>query len=522
MSAARFPEKMAGKRIHFIGAKGTGMTALAEILAAKGAILSGSDVPDTFYTDAILKSIGMSVHESFDALQVSPDIDIVIYSDAYNPVSNPEMAEAIRKGLPMFSFAQALGALSRLSDSSGIAGVHGKTTTTAMTGSILASLRSPVTVLTGSAVSSFGDRCTLIRGEKYLVAETDEYKRHFMNFAPRRILLTSVESDHQDYYPTYESIRQAFCDYVMSLPAGGLLVYCADDPGATEVAKYARSKRGDLRYAPYGFTAQGPWRIESMAVAEGESSFSLASHKGKFTLHVPGKHLVLDAVAALALAMDIAGLPPESLPDQWNDTATPAFSDEQWGEAKMALALFRGSRRRSEVIGEACGVVVMDDYAHHPTALKATIQGIKAFWPSRRLVVDFMSHTYSRTIALMDDFASSLDEADCLILHGIYASARETPVEGVSGKTLFEKVRARRKDLVDITDKLGSAPGLAAASDGNDRGFLLYIEEHKAATSRVYSLLRANDIFITMGAGDNWKLGRAILEQLKDKEKNHA
>ena len=498
------------------------MTALAEILAAKGAILSGSDVPDTFYTDAILKSIGMKVNESFDALQVSPDIDIVIYSDAYNPVSNPEMAEATRKGLPMFSFAQALGALSRMSDSSGIAGVHGKTTTTAMTGSILASLRSPVTVLTGSAVSSFGDRCTLIRGEKYLVAETDEYKRHFMYFSPRRILLTSVESDHQDYYPTYASIRQAFCDYVMSLPVGGLLVYCADDQGAREVADYARSKRDDLRSAPYGFTAQGPWRIETMTVSEGESSFTLASHKEKFTLHVPGKHLVLDAVAALALAMDIAGLPPESFPDQRSGTETPRFSDEQWRKAGVALSQFRGSRRRSEVIGEACGVLVMDDYAHHPTALKATIQGIKAFWPSRRLVVDFMSHTYSRTIALMDDFASSLDEADCLILHGIYASAREAPLEGVSGKTLFEKVRARRKDLVDLTSRPESEPGQVPASEGSDRGFLLYSEEHKAATSRVFSLLRAHDIFITMGAGDNWKLGRAVLAQLKDKEENHA
>jgi len=493
------------------------MTAMAEILAAKGAILTGSDVPDVFYTDAILKSIGMKVHESFDALHVSSDVDIVIFSDAYNPVSNPEMAEATRKGLPMFSFAQALGALSRMSDSSGIAGVHGKTTTTAMTGSILASLQSPVTVLTGSAVSSFGDRCTLIVGEKYLVAETDEYKRHFMNFSPHRILLTSVESDHQDFYPTYASIRQAFFDYVMSLPAGGLLIYCADDPGATEVADYARSKRDDLRYAPYGFTAQGLWKIESMAVKDGESSFSIAACKEVFKLHVPGKHLVLDAVGALALAVDIAGRAPEAIPGR-DGSQAHAFSDAQWRQANLALARFRGSRRRSEVIGEACGVLIMDDYAHHPTALKATIRGIKAFWPSRRLVVDFMSHTYSRTIALMDDFAASLDEADCLILHGIYASAREAPVEGVSGRTLFEKVKARRQDLVDVTDTLEATP----ASTGDNRDFLLYAEEHKAAASRVYSLLRANDIFITMGAGDNWKLGRAILERLKDKEENHA
>ena len=516
MSAQSFPETMAGKHVHFIGAKGTGMAALAEILAAQGAILTGSDVPDVFYTDAIIKSIGMKVQESFNSLHIGSDIDIVIFSDAYSPVSNPEMAEAVKKELPMFSFAQALGALSRMSDSSGIAGVHGKTTTTAMTGSILASMQSPVTVLAGSAVSSFGGHCTLIAGAKYFVAETDEYKRHFMNFTPRRILLTSVESDHQDFYPTYEAIRQAFCDYVMLLPAGGLLIYCADDPGAVEVAEIAKSSRDNLRFVPYGFSAKGPWKIESLKMEEGRSSFRVGASERAFELHVPGKHLVLDAVGALALAVDIV-LDQEIEKSHKRDDK-PDVSEEQWERARSALAQFSGSRRRSEVIGEAGGVLVMDDYAHHPTALKATIAGIKEFWPSRRLVVDFMSHTYSRTIALMDDFAASLDDADCLVLHDIYASAREAPVEGVSGRTLFEKIKERRLDLVDVTN----SPELSVNSMNTGSGFLLYEEKHQNAAARVYSLIKANDIFITMGAGDNWKLGKMIFEKLENKEKKHV
>lgn len=495
MSSLSFPDTLKGKRVHFIGAKGTGMAALAEIIAAKGAVLSGSDVPDTFYTDAILRSLRMRLSEFFDAANLDGDTDLVIYSDAYNAATNPEMAEAARRGLPMFSFAQALGALSRMSDSSGVAGVHGKTTTTAMVGTILDALGAPMTVLTGSAVSSFGDRCTLIRGDRCFVAETDEYKRHFMHFSPRRILLTSVESDHQDFYPTYADILAAFRDYVMLLPPEGLLVYCADDPGAVQVAEFAKLRRQDLRYAPYGFSAEGGWRITDCTSGEGRTSFRVACRTESFELRVPGRHLVLDAVGALALAADIAA----------DALGAAALTDSQWKSAHHALAGFTGSRRRSEIVGEAGGILVMDDYAHHPTALKATIAGIKEFWPSRRLVVDFMSHTYSRTIALMDEFAASLDAADCLVLHDIYASAREKPVPGVSGRDLFLKAKARRPDLADLSAPAPIRPG---------EPFMLYEPKHADTLERLLPLLREGDLFITMGAGDNWKLGRALLERL--------
>lgn len=510
-----FPLDLKAVRIHLIGAKGTGMAALAEILHSRGAVLSGSDVPDAFYTDAVLRHIGLVPFAGFSPEQLAPGLDLVIYSDAYTVEGNAEMAEASRRGLPMFSFARALGALSGASDSSGIAGVHGKTTSTAMAGSMIAALDLPATVIAGSAVRSFGDRCTHIAGSRFFIAETDEYQHHFMHFSPRRIMLTSVESDHQDYYPTYESIFQAFCDYVDRLPAGGLLVYCADDEGARDVARQARKRRPDLRFEPYGLSAEGPFRITECRELNGATRFRIAAWEGYFELHVPGRHLVLDAVGALALVMDIARAAMD-----YNGVQGP--SEEAWRVAAAALSAFSGSRRRSEIIGEAGNILVMDDYAHHPTALRTTIEGFKAFWPNRRLVVDFMSHTYSRTIALMDEFAASLDAADCVILHGIYASAREKPVDGVSGRDLFAKVAALRHDLVPI-DHEGAASGVSEGfGHGAPERFMFYTESHADADLKLLELLRPGDLFVTMGAGDNWKLGRKILAALQKKQGKEA
>ncbi len=200
------PPSLEGLRIHLVGAKGTGVAALAEILAAGGARLSGSDVADVFYTDAILASLGVAMSVGFEASLLPEDAELVIHSAAYARDSNPQLMEAIRRGLPVLSYPEALGALSRRSVSSGIAGVHGKTTTTALAGSLASALGLPATVLAGSAVSSFGGRSTIVAGERYLIAETCEYRRHFLSFRPARIALTSIDSDHQDFFPTFEDI----------------------------------------------------------------------------------------------------------------------------------------------------------------------------------------------------------------------------------------------------------------------------------------------------------------------------
>jgi UDP-N-acetylmuramate--alanine ligase len=228
-------------KVYMIGIKGTGMCALAELLFHSGVLVWGSDTSDTFYTDEILLSLGIPYYEGFaeSHLANSPDEkqkpDLVIYSAAYSPDNNCEMAYALGAALPMLKYTDALGVFSSNFDSSGIAGVHGKTTTTALAGTLIHSLNLPAQILAGSGVAAFGGTSTLSLGQKYFVAETCEYRNHFLSFHPNRIILTSVEWDHQDFFPSYESIRDSFVAYIKLLPQGGCLIYCFDDDGAREV-----------------------------------------------------------------------------------------------------------------------------------------------------------------------------------------------------------------------------------------------------------------------------------------------
>jgi UDP-N-acetylmuramate--alanine ligase len=465
------------------------MTALAEILSADGAILSGSDVPEIFYTDEILSSLGVRVSGEFAAANLGPDLDLVVHSAAYRRDQNPELVEAQRRGIPILVYPEALGELSRVRDSSGIAGVHGKTTTTAIAGAMIAALGLPATVLAGSAVSSFGNRSTLIRGDRYLVAETCEYRRHFLSFHPRRIVLTSIEHDHQDYFTAYADILSAFVEYCMLLPRGGELIYCADDAGAREAVAALSGPRPDILLTPYGRSAEGPYRLTGYKTVSGKAFFRLEGFDEEFELRVPGEHLALDATAALALSLSLRRAENGGAPASRDDVAA----------ARGGLASFSGSKRRSEILGEAGGVLFMDDYAHHPTAIRETIKGIKSFWPERRIVVDFMSHTYSRTKALFKDFSASLDLADAVVLHKIYASAREQADESVSGRQLYESVAARRASL-----------GIG--------GEVLFFEEALDALPGLEPWLRPGDLFVTMGAGDNWRLGAALFARRKQNE----
>jgi UDP-N-acetylmuramate--alanine ligase len=478
----------AGVRVYFIGIKGTGMCALAELLRAGGLRVSGSDRADVFYTDAILKELGIAYFERFESSHITNDIGLVIYSAAYSLDTNPEIAEAARRGIPMLKYSDALGAYSALFDATGIAGVHGKTTTTALCGALVRGLNLPARVLVGSAVSAFageasGARSTLINGDRYFIAETCEYRRHFLAFQPRRIVLTSVESDHQDYYPTYEAIRDAFLEYARRLPSGGELIYCADDRGAREVAKTLDAAARGIRLTPYGFTADGAFRLSDYRVADERVRLRIAAFPAELALSIPGRHSALNAAAALALATALLG------EGGWTDAAQHA--------ATTALAAFKGSKRRSEIIGEAGGILFMDDYGHHPTAIRTTLEGLKVFYPTRRLVVSFMSHTYTRTAALLDEFAASLGIADVVFLHKIYASAREAYLGGVTGETLFE----RTQTLISP----------------EKRGSVYYVEDPAAAAAPLQALLQPHDLFLTLGAGDNWPLGQALLAHYRGK-----
>ncbi len=495
MIPAPLPCLLDGRRIHLVGAKGTGMAALAEILASRGCILSGSDTADTFYTDAILAALGIVPSVGFDASHLPPGSEYVIHSAAYSRLDNPELMAAVTAGVPVMTYPEALGILSATMRSTAIAGVHGKTTTTAMAGAIISALGLDATVLAGSAVSNFGGHSTLIHGTGAFVAETCEYRRHFLHFHPSRMVVTSIESDHQDYYPRYEDILAAFVEFGQLLPTSGIFIYCADDKGAAEAATILRNARKDIVFVPYGHAAEGLWRLENYSTREGVATFELAGIEGGMELHVPGHHLALDATAAtiigLSLLADencIRGSPVDpltGLPIGWHPTC------EALSVLRSAIAAFSGSKRRSEILGEAGGVLFMDDYGHHPTAIRETLKGIREFWPRRRLIVDFMSHTYSRTRSLFSEFARCLDGADLVILHKIYASAREEVATDLAGRDLFDAVSA-------------------------GRGNTLYVEEPADAFAELRSSLRPGDLFLTMGAGDNWKLGAALYADRKN------
>ncbi|MDR0512588.1 MAG: UDP-N-acetylmuramate--L-alanine ligase [Treponema sp.] len=497
-----------GGSAYFIGIKGSGMCALAELMHGRGIAVSGSDTREVFYTDAILKELGIPFHESFDASHIHaselPDgngmsvrespppysddslPDVVIYSAAYSHESNAEVAQALKLGIPMYKYTDALGAYSSLFDSSGITGVHGKTTTTALAGALIKGVGLPAQVLAGSAVSAFGGRSVLNLGAQYFVAETCEYRRHFLSFCPRRIILTSVESDHQDCFPTFNDIKEAFLDYGRRLPPDGELIYCADDSGASEVASVLKKEMPRLQLVPYGFSAKGDYRIESYEVTDEKAVMRLQSFPLPLNLRVPGKHTAVNAAAALALTASLVR-------KEFGGEADSGWNEARREGARKALEEFSGSRRRSEILGEAGGILFMDDYAHHPTAIKTTLAGIKDFYPRRRLVVSFMSHTYTRTASLLDQFAASFEKADVIVLHKIYASAREVYSGGVDGRTLFEKTHQ-----------------LFGGTSSSDR--VLYIDEPDQAAEPLMQILKPGDLFLTMGAGDNWRLGKKLFD----------
>lgn len=493
------PENLSGVHIHFVGIKGTGMAALVEIFFHNGAIITGSDVEEHFYTDEIIEKLGLKAL-TFSEKNITEQIQFVVYSSAYKLDKNPDLIEATRRGIPCLLYTEALGQYSERAFSCGICGVHGKTSTTGLVGTILKEIEDlPAQVLAGSIINSFGNTCTytseLVKTSKQkniFVAETCEYQRHFMSFCPQKIILTSVEPDHEDYYPTYEDIRDAFVDYICKLPAGGDLIYCADDKGAVETALLAYNKRPDIHMVAYGENAGGAYKLSFGKVENEQNKFYIDGNE--FCLKMPGRHEVMDATAAVALVCQILryyGKHP----------------CEYVQKIRQGLANFSGGKRRSEIVGHFTSksgndVIVIDDYGHHPTAVKTTLEGYREFYKGRKIIVDFMSHTYSRTQALLKEFAASMDSADIVILNKIYSSARENAADfNITGRTLFEETVKHTKE------------------SGKSADNIYYYENSTDATEFVQSEIEKKlspeypdgYLLVTMGAGDNWKLGKRIL-----------
>lgn len=461
------------------------MAALAELLTKLGADVSGSDVPESFYTEAALKRHKIPWYEGFSSDHLPEQVDGVIHSSAWSREENPELIEADRRGLHVVEYTVALGELSRIFNYSAVTGIHGKTTTTAMAGSLLKALSAEAIVLTGSGVADFGGDSTWVSpayladhaqsGTFNFTAETCEYKRHFLNMSPDQALITSIESDHLDYFINYEGVLKAFEEFTAKLPDRGTLVYCADDPGVLELIEKVKMNHSGLKLIPYGFKAEGDFKICECRQSAGVQTFRLQGFDEDFELYFPGLHNVLNAAGAAALVR-------ESL-------VRPVSHQKFSRGLKAGFAAFKSTNRRGEIIGEAGNVLILDDYGHQPTAVRETLKGIKAFYPGRRLIVDFMSHTYSRTETLLTEFGTAFEAADVVILNKIYASAREKR-GNIDGKVLAEEVRKNHSD-VHYAPELDEAENLTA------------------------SLVKPGDVFVTMGAGNNWQIGRGLLNRLK-------
>ncbi|MFP4484352.1 MAG: UDP-N-acetylmuramate--L-alanine ligase [Spirochaetaceae bacterium] len=502
MSEPQLPAALDGACVFMVGIKGTGMAALCELLVRRGARVCGSDSSEVFYTDAILSRLGVTVFEDFAADRLPDDVDLVVHSAAYDPETHPQLCAARERGLPVLVYTQALGALSRGRPAVAVAGVHGKTTTTALVGALVRTLGLPGEVLVGSAVSVFDGFSTYFGGTDFFVAETCEYRRNFLAFQPDILVVTSIEADHLDYFKNEDDVHSAFLEFARKLPEGGTLIYCADDPGATRLAGAVHTERRDLRRVAYGRSAAGPYAVTGLTAAAGRTAFRLAGVGTELALRVPGAHNVLNAAAAVAATAAVA----ETLDAAVGGGADAPHGDEAHAESRAAdghrpsasiqgssqaiaeaLWSFTGTRRRSELVGERGGVIYMDDYAHHPTAIAATLAGIRKFYPGRRVVVSFMSHTYSRTAGMLEEFARAFGDADVVVTHKIYASAREHFDGRIEGRDLADAIGRHHSDVRYVPEVMDAFDGLRRE-------------------------LRPGDVFISMGAGNNWILSHRLFE----------
>jgi UDP-N-acetylmuramate--alanine ligase len=450
------------KRLFFVGIGGAGMSGIAEILHNLGYQVSGSDSTPSEVT-GYLRSIGVTVHDGHRATNLA-EVDVVVISSAVGE-TNPEVVEARRRGIPVIKRAEMLGELMRLKFSIGIAGTHGKTTTTSMIGRIFREANLQPTLIVGGIVAELGTGATLGAGE-YLIAEADEYDRSFLAMFPTVAVVLNVEPDHLDCYNDIDDLKNAFLTYINRVPFYGSAIVSADDPNIAQLRpKFNRP------HATFGFSPEADYRAVDVTMAAGRTTFAVyrrGTLLGELILRVPGRHNVANALAAVATATEL---------------------DIPFATVADALRGFSGVGRRFEIIGEANGITVIDDYAHHPTEISATLRTAKDVY-KRRVIAVFQPHLFSRTRDFLADFARSLSAADHVILTDIYP-AREEPIPGVTSESVLREAH-----------KLGFT-------------HFEYVGTKEHAIEAVAKVARPGDMVITIGAGSITHIKKQILERLQ-------
>ncbi len=448
-------------KIHFVGIGGAGMSGIAEVLINLGYKVSGSDIKETEITRR-LEKLGAKIYYIHSSENVT-DADIVVYSSAIKK-DNVELVSARQKSIPVIPRAEMLAELMRMKYSIAVAGTHGKTTTTSMIATLLWYAGYDPTAVIGGKLNSFGSNARLGSGE-FLVAEADESDGTFLKLYPTVTVVTNIDPEHLDHYKSYEKIKESFVDFINRVPFYGFSVLCIDNPGVRDILK-----KVEKQFFTYGIYSKADCRAENITLKEYSSSFDVfwkERYITRINLKMPGIHNVLNSLSVITISFEL-GI----------DTRI----------VKKALEEFSGVQRRFQIKFNEEGIIVIDDYGHHPEEIKATLKAAKDGWGGRTIVI-FQPHRYTRTYHLFDNFINAFDLADILFITDIYP-AGEDPIEDVSGMRLAK-----------------------AISDAGHR-YVRYIRDWNNIIRAVLSELRKGDMIITLGAGDIWQIGNEIVRIL--------
>jgi len=449
------------QQVHFVGIGGAGMSGLAEVILTLGYRVTGSDARRNEAVER-LERLGAKVHLGHAGSHIE-GAHVVVYSSAVAR-DNPELQAARQRGIPVIPRAEMLAELMRVKHGIAIAGTHGKTTTTSMVGAVLADAGFDPTLVVGGRVTALGANARLGQGE-FLVAEADESDGSFLRLTPTIAVVTTIDAEHLDYYRDLAAIRETFLAFVNKVPFYGAAVLCADQPDIQAILP-----RVEKRVITYGLTAPADLVAASVRLRELTARFEVL-HRGdalgELRLQVPGLHNVANALAATAVGLDL---------------------EVPFAVIQRALANFTGVHRRFQLKGEAGGVLVVDDYGHHPAEIRATLAAARQGYDRRRVVV-FQPHRYTRTFHLHDEFLGAFEDADVLFVTDIYP-AGEAPIPGVQARTLAEGIARRSGREVQ------------------------YVGDRTELLARVLQTLRPGDLVLTLGAGDVGGFADQLLQRL--------
>ncbi len=456
------------KKIHFVGIGGIGMSGIAELLANKGFQITGSDMQASRITEH-LASLGIEITIGHNA-DLILEVDAVVKSSAVRD-TNPEVAAALARKIPVIRRAEMLAEIMRLGYGIGIAGTHGKTTTTSMTGMVLKAAGLNPTVIVGGVVKNFGTN-NMQGSDEYIVVEADEFDRSFLSLSPIIAGITNIEADHLDCYRNLEGVKDAFIEYANKVPFFGTVIACLDNPGVQSVIPHIKKE-----IVTYGFSKQAVVQAQNLVMKEFHSAFDV-KHRGELLGTVEmssfGRHNILNALMAVAIGLEL---------------------DVPFDAIQAGLAEFRGVYRRCELKGQCNDIILYDDYAHHPTEIKATLNGMREN-TDRRIIAVFQPHLYSRTRDFSQEFGRSFFQSDVLLVTPIYP-AREDPIPGITGKLIAD----------------------AAIQSGHKQVF--YVDSNAAIVAKMREICLPGDLVITIGAGSIVRFGEEFLGELEKGGKNH-